>query len=212
MRATRIVFALALAGLVVPAFAGGVGNDTLISGFGNDFMQPPDAPGGFAAAPSANAGSRTHRPIEFTTRLDRTIPLDAPGGLAEAPSVAEMAATKSTDLAGPSLMLMLSSSQGRSLDRGSGNDTLKSAFGNDAMPRGDRIGAAALPQPAAGSARQGQALVFYLGGMPAPRTALTGAASGRPAESLSFNYSKIDYKYIPPAAKGPAVGAMAVRR
>jgi hypothetical protein len=80
------------------------------------------------------------------------------------------------------------------------------------MPRGDRIGAAALPQPAAGSARQGQALVFYLGGMPAPRTALTGAASGRPAESLSFNYSKIDYKYIPPAAKGPAVGAMAVRR
>jgi hypothetical protein len=72
--------------------------------------------------------------------------------------------------------------------------------------------AAALPQPAAGSARQGQALVFYLGGMPAPRTELTGAASGRPAENLSFNYSKIDYKYIPPAAKGPAVGAMAGRR
>jgi hypothetical protein len=132
-----------------------------------------------------------------------------------APSVAEMVATKSTDLAGPSLML--SSSQGRSLDRGPGNDTLKSGFGNDVMQRGDRIGAAALPQPAgtgggAGKVGYNGTQVFYLGGMPAPRTALTGAASSRPAESQSLNFTKIEYKYMPYDAKGPAVGAMTVRR
>jgi len=145
MRTSRTVLALALASLAAPAFAEkcSVCSDEPI------VVTP--------AKQSSDAGAAPSKPV-------RTIPsiewVSAASALEErlrhaAPSVAEMAATKSTDLAGPSLML--SSSQGRSLDHGFGNDTLKSAFGNNVMPRGDRIGAAALPQPAAGSARQGQA-------------------------------------------------------
>lgn len=118
-----------------------------------------------------------------------------------APSVGELVVTKSTDLAGPQLMLW--SSQGRAL--GSGNDVLISGFGNDKVKRQGGLSAATLPQPAGTQ-------VFYLGGTPAPRTALTGAASGRPAESISFNFTKVEYKYTPYHAEGPAAGAMAVRR
>jgi hypothetical protein len=120
-----------------------------------------------------------------------------------APSVGELVVTKSTDLA--STPLVRSSSQGRALGSGSGNDVLISGFGNDTVKRQGGLSAATLPQPAGTQ-------VFYLDGTPAPRTALTGAASGRPAESISFNFTKVEYKYTPYHAQGPAAGAMAVRR
>jgi len=191
MKTNRIVLALALAGLAGSALA-----DT------------GAAPVALSAAPAKPTPGVISTEWAFVAtaleeRIKRTVP-----------TVSEMVATKSTDLASPSLV---SSSSQNWIRGGSGNDKIQGGFGNDVMQRGDRIGAAALPQPAgtgggAGKVGYNGTLVFYLGGMPAPRTALTGAASGRPAETLSLNYTKIEYKYIPYDAKGPAAGAMGMRR
>jgi len=197
MRVNATVLGLVLAAFAAPALAGGSGNDLLVSGFGNDVIERPDAlPAALTAAPSADTQQRTFE-ITFTAQVGTVTSNDAPYGL-------EVARYKLTN-AWPKTRTErpLASPQAEPPTQGSGTYSKTLTFTLSTTTPLDLAARLATPSADASQAQGGGMGAgkanfgdFNLAILPgsAPRTAPPVVSSGRPVETPSVNDSKMTFE------------------